>query len=366
LIFTCPRQSLLDAISIVLPGCSSRPNAGILRNIQAVAIDGRLSLTSTDNDVTIATLIGVTVDQHGIAIFQSATLPGILRESNAETVTIEVMKSSIGVTLGDAFFSMLLDDSNDFPSIKDPDITTTTPSYKRTDLERIIDRVLFSSSKDPETKVKSTTGVLVECLKGSMNAIATDGHRIAVASTKQVSGTSEKPFVGVVPARSLGVVDKVLKLAGGDNVEVCINSPHVIFSLPNGWISCRLMEDRFPKWEQFFPKKKSKPLVLNVGVFLRAIMTDEESRILDFTFNGSRLEIESSGKTRGESDVVLDVGDESFNGFNLRFDPHYLISFLRVCDPDGDVSCYLPNDGSAAVFEHGEAFRYLVVQLIRG
>ena len=65
MIFTCSRQSLLDAISIVLPGCSSRPNAGVLRNIKAITAGSQLTLISTDTEITICTSIPVVIAPGG-------------------------------------------------------------------------------------------------------------------------------------------------------------------------------------------------------------------------------------------------------------------------------------------------------------
>jgi DNA polymerase-3 subunit beta len=94
------------------------------------------------------------------------------------------------------------------------------------------------------------------------------------------------------------------------------------------------------------------------------IVTNEESRGVDFTFSGDTLTLASVGADIGTSRIELPVsygGDE----ITVTFDPKFVQDFVRVFDSAVPVSLSLNDANSAALFRAEENYQYVVMPLAR-
>ena len=94
------------------------------------------------------------------------------------------------------------------------------------------------------------------------------------------------------------------------------------------------------------------------------IVTNEESRGVDFTFENGTLTLTSMGQDIGSSKIDLPI---SYDGEKIvvTFDPRYMQEFLRVLDPAGPVTLQMNDGNSAAVFQADDNYTYVIMPLSR-
>ena len=132
----------------------------------------------------------------------------------------------------------------------------------------------------------------------------------------------------------------------------------------------RLVEGRFPKWRNVFPRRENTQRIdVTVGPFFSAvrqaqIVTSEERRGVDFTFGHGKTVLSAQGAEYGESHVELPIAYEGPEVV-ITLDPRYLGDFLRVLNPEAMLLLEVRDAESAAVFSTEDGYAYVVMPLAR-
>jgi DNA polymerase-3 subunit beta len=95
-----------------------------------------------------------------------------------------------------------------------------------------------------------------------------------------------------------------------------------------------------------------------------AIVTDDESRGVDFTFGEGKLVLSGRSARVGQSRVELPIG---FDGapLTITLDPRYVNDFLKVLDPEKNFTLELKDAESAAVCRTDDGYGYVIMPLAR-
>src|SRR3954467_4007916 len=199
----CHREGLLAACQLTSAAIPAKDLKPILKNLKAVAGDGRCTLIATDQEVGIRLDVqGLTIEEPGEAILPAARLVAILRESRDSELTIDADASECKVTGAQVEFAMPSEDPAQFPDFP----TFTEERYHEISagsLREMIRRTVFAAAD--ETARYSMTGVLWEVEGDSVPLVATAGRRLATADgvATGVGGHSTKGQTPVVPTKAM-------------------------------------------------------------------------------------------------------------------------------------------------------------------
>src|SRR5262249_40942911 len=158
-------------------------------------------------------------------------------------------------------------------------------------------RTLFAAAD--ESARYSMTGVLWELEGDTAVLVATDGRRLAKTTAKAAAhgGHSTKGQTSVVPSKTMGLLERNL-VDDEELVRVSVRPNEVLFRTERAMIYSRLVEGRYPPYREVLPKKKASEVTLAVAPFLAAtrqaaIMTDEESKRVEFLFGKKKLTLKA-------------------------------------------------------------------------
>jgi DNA polymerase III subunit beta len=365
---TCNREDLLAAfqmVSGVVPARSPKP---ILLNVKLVTTKDAAVLLATDLEVGIrCTVAGVDVQAIGEVVLPTSRMLAILRESSDATIELESDENQTAVRGQRSRFKLAAESPQDFPEV--PVFTDekyhTVPS---TLLRTMIRRTVFAT--DVESTRYALNGLLVELEGNRISLVGTDGRRLAVVrgTGTAVGGHSTKDFTPVVPSKAMNLIDRTLQTEEED-VFVALHPNKVLVRTQRAVISSRLVEGRFPRYQEVFPSHSEVTIPLNVRDLLQAtrqaaIVTSEESRGVDFTFSEGKLTLAAHAAEVGQSQVELPI---SYNGkeLTITFDPRYLVDMLRVLNEESNITVDLIDHQSAAVFKTDDGYTYIVMPLTR-
>src|SRR3954454_749159 len=114
----CQREGMLAACQLASVAVAARDIKPVLRNLKAVVDNDRCTLMATDLELGIRLEVrGIKVEEPGEALFPTAKMVSILRESNEEELTIEANTSGCTVTGKSMEFEMTAEDPSAFPDI---------------------------------------------------------------------------------------------------------------------------------------------------------------------------------------------------------------------------------------------------------
>jgi DNA polymerase III subunit beta len=159
----------------------------------------------------------------------------------------------------------------------------------------LIRRTVFAT--DVESSRYALGGVLFEFEEDKITAVGTDGRRLAKmeGEARAFSGDHQgADSVTIIPSKAMHVIERSLAdvdgpgLPGGRNNDILIKTPLIT-------ISSRLVEGRFPRWRDVFPKRSGKyPHRIDGGptyaaVRQASVVNNKESRGIELRFGNGML-----------------------------------------------------------------------------
>jgi DNA polymerase III subunit beta len=366
----CNREGLLAAfgmVSGVVPARSPKP---ILQNVKLVADaeDGSV-LMATDLEVGIRhRVFGMKVDQPGSVILPTARMGSILRTSTDEELAVEADGDRLVVRGLRAEFTLPGEDPSLFPEV--PDFAATSYHViSAADLRKLIRRTMFAT--DVESTRYALGGVLVELTDESITMVGTDGRRLArmVAGAEAENGAAPPAGNPVIPVKALKLIERNLD-DDDPPVHMAIQAgAAVLLRTERAVIYSRLVEGRFPRYQDVFPTSVEVRIPLEAGplrlvVEQASIVTSEESRGVDFRFADGVLKLSSQAADVGSSHVELPIAHEG-QPVEITFDPRYLTDALKTLDDNTAITAELIDSKNAAVFKTDDRYTYVVMPLTR-
>jgi DNA polymerase-3 subunit beta len=364
----CHRQSLAAALQTVGGAVPTRTPKEILKNVKLQVADGRATLIGTDQEVGIRHEIpGIETDSSGEALLATNRVASIVRELQDDSVDIEATGDAVWIRAGHSEFRLAAEDPSEFPPVPSFD-EKRYYMISASGFREAIRRTIFAT--DVESTRYALGGVLIEPGSGTLTLAATDSRRLAVQKVPaQAQGVDEaegaKP---VIPHKAMLLVERCLS-DGDEDVLLAVHANDALIKCGNATIYCRLVEGRFPKYQDVIPTKSKVAIDMVAGPFYSAvrqaqIVTSEESRGVDFTFGKGLLALKSEAAEIGQSRVELPIGYDG-DELTITFDPRFIADFLRVLEPEKQVRLELIDPESAAVLRTDDDYVYVIMPLSR-
>ncbi len=236
-------------------------------------------------------------------------------------------------------------------------------------LQRMVASVIDAT--DNESSRYALGGVLIEQQKGDVAFVATDGRRLHVAYADIDQAVDDAS--AVVPAHAMLTLARLAKVAADEAVQLTLAGNEVIADMDGVTVWARLLEGRFPRWQDVIPKDvrpefgtgtdkvfRAPPAHAEVtaGELLAAvrqasIVVNETSRGVQFTFVPNGLELTARSADYGESTVTAELSVAGIKA-TVRLDPSFVAGWLRGVDPGATIEVFATNAESAVVMRHDD------------
>ncbi len=363
----CHRPSLVAALQAVSAVVPSRTPKEILKNVKLVVSNGEVTLQATDQEVGIHHRIeGVETDSTGTALLPAARVISILRELTDDAAEIEVTQDQVQIRSGRSEFKLAAEDPAEYPPVPTADASEAF-SIESGRLRTMIRRTIFAT--DVESTRYALGGLQMEAAGTEATLAATDSRRLAVCHAALAGGTPpdrERP--PVIPTKAMSLVER--NIPDDDTpTTITVRENDVLFCCNGTTIYSRLVEGRFPQYRDVIPAESRIEIDLNVGTFYAAvrqaqIVTDEDSRGVDFTFRDGTMSLHSTAADVGQSHIELPISYDH-EEISITFDPRFVGDFLRVLDTAASVKLKLTDGESAAVLTTDDDYTYVIMPLAR-
>ncbi len=366
----CQRESLTNGFVLAASIAPSRSPKEILMNVKVTAAGGKLVFVATDMEVGIRLEVedGIEIETEGTALLPVSRMMSILRESNDETLTIETDDSGIQITGSRSKFRLPGSNPDEFPSVEgfeeDKYHVVSTRLFRQ-----MVKRTVFAT--DPESSRFALGGVLLEMEDTSVIAVGTDGRRLArmEGSGESTGGHQTTGMTTIVPTRAIQLMERALS-DKEDTVDVAARSNDLLVRTSQAVIYSRLVEGRYPDWRKVLPQQAgSIQIELTVGPLFAAlrqaaIVTDMETRGIDFTFADGTLKLEASTKEIGESQVELPIAYDG-DPVTLTMDHRYVADFCKVLDSESKIMIEIESGSSPALLSTDDGYAYVIMPMAK-
>jgi DNA polymerase-3 subunit beta len=293
------RGELLEALSVVGKGLSSRTTLPILSGILLSAAGEQLVLQSTDLEVSIRDAVKVNVEKEGQVVVPGRLFTEIVRSFPEAAVTVDATAHDHAViSCGTASFNVKTLSPEDFP--KFPEVQTDKRIAVPTEtLVSVVRQVSKAVSRDETRPI--LTGVLFVVENSTLRMVATDSYRLAVREV-MLEGEATESIEVVVPGKA---IEEVPKLAGSaEQVTIGVSENQVVFEFGETVYVSRRIEGNFPNYRQLIPKEHETTVKVD-----RAELLDAVKRVSLMAQHNAPLRMKVTESTLTLSATTADVGE---------------------------------------------------------
>lgn len=326
----CNREPLVSALATASSITKAKTPKPVLQCVRMVA-DKSLGVFANNMEQKTGTIIGeCQVEESGSVQVNCDRLYAFINEMTDATVSMSVDGTRLLIS-GDSVRFRLDISADEFP----PTAIETTGTQLKIPCQQFARMVeTVSACVDSVSKAGSMRGLFIDASEGAINAVCTDGRRLAW----QTCGTTDAIISAVVPMDPLRIVAKAAADDQEGDVTIHLDEHSATFGVGFNTLQTTLMEGAFPLYRTIFP---AEPPVHQLKVhresFLAAIRqaalsNDEMSKAARFEFNMVGLTI--AAKREGEDVHVNFPCKWATEPLTIGLNSRFLAEMLRPLDSD--------------------------------
>ena len=366
--FTTDRETLLKPLLIVRGVIEQRQTLPVLSNILISARDGALAFTATDSEVELEARVAVD-DWSGGEITVPArkfidicqALPG---RAKVEFGLDEGNRAHI--RSGRSRFTLTTIQSSDFPTT-DEIVDESEFVIAQNELKRLIDLTQFAMARQDVRYYLN--GLLLEITPQQVKAVATDGHRLAVAQFDTVTGMEESKSI-IVPRK--GVIELARLLTAEDvELRVRVGTNAVQMVVDDVRFSSKLIDGRFPDYGRVIPDAERCDKRLSMDreslrqcLVRTSVLSSDKHRTVRLTLGAGTLKVAANNPEQETAEDELEI-EYAGENLDIGFNVSYVIDALATL-PSETADIFLTDSSSSCLIQpHGRSNCQFVVMPMR-
>ncbi len=322
--FIVSSSSLLKQLSGINGVITSNPVVPILENFLFEISDGMLTITASDLQTSMITEMEVEAKDSGSIAVPAKILLETLRNLPEQPVSFSIDEETYSVELSsdNGRYKLAGENATDFPKV--PVVSDGyTVEISSDVLGAAINNSIFATSNDELRP--AMTGVYLNLGENSTTFVATDGHRLI--RYRRVDVVAETDNSIIIPRKALNLLKASLPMEN-TNVTLEFNPANAYFKFNNVKLICRLIDERFPDYENVIPADNTNHMSINRLEFLGSlkrisIYANKTTHQVRLKITGSELQISAEdldfSNEANERLLCEHDGDDIEIGFNARF-----------------------------------------------
>ena len=363
---TVSRETFLARLGVAVRGASTRSAIQTLSGVLLRVEGDTAELQATDMELGLRVGLETSESSPGTAVVPGRLLLDVVRSLPKDELTLEYRSShqDVEVVSGPARFHLRTLPPEDFPKLpqRPTEGSLSMPAGAFVDT---IGRVARAASRD-ETR-PHLTGVLVTASGRELRMVATDSYRLSVKETT-LDGELDGSLEANVPARTLQELARITTWAGAEVVEIAALENQVVFTVDDVVLSSRLVEGRFPNYQQLLPESYEHELRVRRDELLEVVrrvgLLAQKNAPLKLRFSDGALDISAQTPDVGEASESLPI---PFSGepLEIGFNPEFFREGLESAESEELVLKLISplRPGLIQSGDDGAGFLYLVMPI---
>jgi DNA polymerase-3 subunit beta len=358
------RDALLKPLQAVSGIVERRQTLPILANVLLEQKDGKLHVTATDLEMQI-TAVSEFAGKDGQATTVGARKLHDLLRALPETaqLTVDATGSKMTVRAGHSRFNLQTLAAADYPRINLGTEQLQSLSLPQRDFRSLLKLAEFAMAQQDIRYYLN--GMLLVIDAGSLQAVATDGHRLSWASLA-VPGAYTRQEV-ILPRKTVLELSKLLEDVE-DPLSIDILSNQVRFRFGNVELVSKVVDGKFPDYNRVIPAGHSKLIELERAVFLSAlqraaILSNEKFRGVRLVLADDQLRIICANSEQEEAEEELPVAYKG-EGLDIGFNITYLLDVLsNISSENVRVALGDANSSALITIPGRDDYKYVVMPM---
>jgi len=305
--------------------------------------DNSLQISATDLEIFVSSTVPCKTLSIGRLAAPARSLFDIVKEcADADTIHLNAIDGNrLEVLSGKSQFKILTLSSDSFPHFKtSPKGQLSTAQLNCREFLKLIQKTEYSVCTEEIRYF--LTGIYLESVPengGSLRAVATDGHRLAMMETPSSKiGSLELKKGLIIPKKGAGELRKLLEGTTEETFEITCDENLLRARVGEFNLWVRPIDGEYPDYKRVIPQQlpevvKASKRELGLALRRMALLVSDRSRVVTFELKKNEIVLSTNNPDLGEAsdEVAAEYGGPSLKtGYNVRF-------FLdAVANFDGD------------------------------
>lgn len=324
------RNDLLAALTRLSTLVEKRQTSRILAHVLCHAEENSLRLTASNMEMSASDAVAAEVETPSTLALPAHLLVDIIGKlPEGQTVRFEARDEGkrVDVTCGTtASFKVPAMPAKDFPPLPDDNFPVKF-TMSASALAYLLTKTGFAMSREETRRYLGGVYFQIhgEGAEKSLRAVATDGHRLAMAWDALPEGAAEMPSV-ILPRKAVEILTRIIDRPKKD-VRIGLSENRFSLALEEFRFTTRLVDATFPDYQKVIPKDDGSSMQVDARKFrdavsLVATISMDRSRFVKLKVEDGTLTLETASPDGGEGRNQLPVefsGDKVEIGFNAGY-----------------------------------------------
>ena len=358
------RELLLKILQPVAGVAEKRQTLPILSHILITVENNKMTIVGTDTEVELCGLLYL---ENGLEGRAQITLPGkkffdvcrTLPENSM--IELNIDNNRINVVSGRSRFVFNSLPAQDFPCTpKQEQILEFSVPQKA--LRQLMQKTAFAI---PQQEFRQYLfGLLIEVKGGSINTLATDGHRLAMDSMP-LTTSDNATAQAIIPRKGVFELLRLLE-DSSDEITIGLNNNFICAKNDNFMLTSKLIGGKIPNYHRIIPKRGDSSIEVNCQALKQAltrvgILSNESFRSVIFDLTPGNLTLTTNNPTQEEASEELSVVHQDNQELHAVFNINYFIDVLNAITTEKITISFQDNDSGVIIEESGSESNCLYV-----
>ena len=334
------RELLLENLNKVSKALSTKNLVPALAGIKFDLQQEGLTLTASDNDITIRTFIPINEDMDisdtGSIIITGRYILDIVRKLPDKFINIEVFDElKVIISTENSEYNLNGINKSEYPNINLEE--SKTPIILNAKIFKdLINQTAFAASTDEARP--ALTGLNFKIMGDTLECNSTDSYRLA-RKILSLNDLSDADYNIVIPSKNIVEVSKLLN-DDNSNIELHIFNNKILFKYDNVLFQSRLINGTFPNTSNLLPNNSILKVTVNVNDLYNVIdrvsilTSDKEKNVVTLETNGNILTMKSSSAEIGRVEEKMNIKKDKEEDITISFSARYVMEALKVFETE--------------------------------
>ncbi len=327
---------LYENLNKVSKAISTKNLIPVLGGIKFDLTNEGLTLTASDNDITIQTFIpqnneNMDINEEGTVIIQGKYILDIVRKLPDEYINIEVLDDiKILISTDNSEFNLNGISNSEYPKIVLEEnknfININTKTFKT-----LVNQTSFATSNDESRQI--LTGINFKINGNILECNSTDSYRLA-KKVINLDVPSNEEYNIVIPSKNVIEFVRILN-ENEDNIELHIFKNKILFKQENFYFQSRLISGNYPNTNNLLPKDSLLKIVININDLYNVIdrasilTSDRDKNIVTLETTDDLMFIRSQSAEIGRVEEKMPIEKNNSENIRISFSARYMMEALK-------------------------------------
>ena len=364
--FYITKEEVVKSLNLTLGVVEKRQTLPILSNVLFEVDESSLKLTATDLESEISTTSTISNFKSGGKTTAPARKLSDLCRLMPDLAEIHFFLDgdNLKIETESGRYNLSTLPSEDFPVFETEDAQSQI-NISSQNLKNLITKTSFAMGNQDWRHYLNGLYMMID--DKVITTVATDAHRLAMA-TSSLNEASSESTSGIVPRKS---INEIGKLVGdeSENVVIQLGQTSIAANVSGTTFVSKLIEGKFPDYEQVIPSGESSLLVVDRKNFSESlsrvsVLSSEKYKGVRIITKEDSLNISANNpeKEQGEENLSCEYQGEEID---IAFNVNYLQEILSTIDSEKIEINFFGSEKSCLITDpNSENLKYVVMPLL--